>query len=215
MEEPVSRERAFHRSWDVLLIGGVSGAGKTTAAREIARRLVVPWIGVDDLRLALQWSRVTLPEPRQTEALYLFLDNPDVWKLPAERLRDGLIDVAELMMPAIEIVTENHLHNRDPLIIEGDGIHPAIVERENLREDVEGGSVRAVFVHEPDADVLYASYLTRARLLEGRGEAELRNEATAKALFSAWIADEAACRGLAVVNSRPLPTLIDRILSTA
>lgn len=40
--------------WTVLLIGGPSGRGKTTAARRIGTRLGVPWLQVDDLRLALQ-----------------------------------------------------------------------------------------------------------------------------------------------------------------
>ncbi len=204
-----TNEPELGRVWDVLLIGGVSGSGKTTAARELARRLAIPWLGVDDLRLAFQHSRVTLPE--RTEALYFFLDTPEIWSLPPERLRDGLIDVAELMIPAIEIVIQNHLHNGDPLIIEGDGIHPAIVERPELSKEIERGAVRAVFVHEPDEDHLYANYITRQRLIEGRPDSDLRNEARAKALFSVWIANEARDRGLPIVDSRPLDTLLDRI----
>ncbi|CAN5515766.1 hypothetical protein BH23CHL2_BH23CHL2_18650 [soil metagenome] len=206
-------DSSLHRPWDVLLIGGVSGAGKTMEARELARRLAVPWIGVDDLRLALQWSRVSLPEPGQTGALYFFLDTPDVWSLPPERLRDGLIDVAELMTPAIEIVIQNHLHNGDSLIIEGDGIHPRIVERSKLRLDFERGAARAVFVHEPYEGRLYANYITRQRLIEGRPDTDLRNEARAKALFSEWIAAEARKHGLPVIDSRPFDSLLDRIMS--
>lgn len=206
---------ALHRPWDVLLIGGVSGSGKTVAAADLARRLAIPWIGVDDLRLALQWSRVRLPGSGQTEALYFFLDTPDVWSLPAERLRDGLIEVAELMTPAIEIVIQNHLHNGDPLIIEGDGIHPAIVERPELSKEFESGAVRPVFVHEPDTTRLYANYITRKRLIAGRPEAELRTEARVKALFSNWIATEARKRELPAIDSRPFDSLVERIVSAA
>ncbi len=48
--------------WKVLLIGGISGVGKSTVAKRLGLRLELPWLQVDDLRLALQWSRVTLPQ---------------------------------------------------------------------------------------------------------------------------------------------------------
>ena len=95
---------------------------------------MIPWIGVDALRLAFQWSRVSLPE--RSEALYFFLDTPDVWSLSPERLRDGLIDVGELMSPAIEVVVGHHLDNAGPVIVEGDGILPSILERPQIRKGV-------------------------------------------------------------------------------
>lgn len=83
-------------NWLVLLVGGHSGAGKTTAVRILAEQLGIAWLMVDDLRLALQRSRVTLPA--RTAALYFF-DDPDVWWLAPERLRDELIAVGEVMSP--------------------------------------------------------------------------------------------------------------------
>lgn len=68
----------YHRGWKVLLIGGSSGAGKTVISREIGLRFGISWLQVDDLRLALQWSHVTLLE--HSDALYLF-QNPDTWQL--------------------------------------------------------------------------------------------------------------------------------------
>lgn len=206
---------SLHRPWEVLLIGGVSGAGKTVAAAELARRLMIPWIGVDDLRLALQWTRVSLPEPEQTEALYFFLDTPDVWSLQPERLRDGLIEVGEIMSPAIEIVVSNHLGNAGPVILEGDGILPSLADRSEVKAGIESGRVRIVFLHEPDPDRLQANYLQRNRFPEGRSDAELRAEARAKALFSDWIVAEARRRELPVIDSRPFDSLLDRILSAA
>jgi 2-phosphoglycerate kinase len=110
----------------VLLLGGVSGAGKTTAASEIGRRLSLPWLMVDDFRLALQRSQVTLP--RATEALYYFADfeqRRQVWQERPERRRDAFIATGDVMAPAIEAVVENHLDQRHPAIVEGDGILPS------------------------------------------------------------------------------------------
>lgn len=210
---PDTMQAEPNRPWEVLLIGGVSGAGKSTAAAELARRLAIPWLGVDDLRLALQWSRVSLPE--RTEELYFFLDTPAVWTLPPERLRDALIAIAEIMSPAVEIVTESHLFTGVPLIIEGDGIHPALLARETLQSRAANGRLRAVFVHEPDENALFANYLDRERGIDAQAEAELRNEARAKTLFSAWIAREAERYGLPVIPSRPFETLGDRIALAA
>jgi len=55
------------QEWRVLLIGGPSGVGKSVVARSIGLRLGIPWLQVDDLRLALERSEVTLPSG--TEAL--------------------------------------------------------------------------------------------------------------------------------------------------
>ncbi len=192
------------RPWEVLLIGEVSGAGKTTAARELSRRLSIPWLGVDDLRLAFQQSRVSLPE--KTEALYFFLDTPDVWSLPPERLRDALIDVAEIMTPAISIVIANHLHNAGPLIIEGDGIHPAIVKQSSLQPAFDQGRVQAIFVHETDANALHATSLARNRAIQGRSNESLLGQASANAFtVTGWLAlpRAPAFRSLPRARSQP------------
>lgn len=200
------------RNWEVLLIGGVSGGGKTSAAMTLSRQLAIPWIGVDDLRLAFQWSRVSLPE--KTAALYFFLDTPDVWSLPPERLRDGLIDVGELMAPAIEVVVGNHLDNAGPVIIEGDGILPSLVDRPEIRSGIAANKVRIILIAEQDEDRLFANYRQRTRG-PTRPDDEHAAEARAKSLFSAWIAGEARVRNLPVIPSRPFESLSKRILDAA
>ena len=74
------------RYWITLLIGGPSGVGKTSVAKQLGRRFETSWLQVDDLRLALQRSRVILPE--RTEDLYFFEETPEVWSMPSERSCD-------------------------------------------------------------------------------------------------------------------------------
>ena len=121
----------YRPDWLVLLIGGSSGVGKTTVAEQVAVRFGVPWLMVDDLRLALQRSRVTLPE--RTEALYFFEETPNVRRLPPERRRDASIAVGEVMSPAVEVVVENHVDQTIPIVIEGDGILPSLLVRPPVR----------------------------------------------------------------------------------
>jgi 2-phosphoglycerate kinase len=199
-----------HKDWTVLLIGGSSGTGKTFLAKQSGLRLGISWLEVDDLRLALQRSRVMLPE--HTEALYFFEETPHVWELPAERLRDALIAVGQVMAPALEVVIENHIDTAAPVIIEGDGILPSLLARPPVRDRAVNGNVRAVFLVEPEEDALFANMMARNRGIAARTEAELRTEARAKWLFGRGLADEASHYGLPVVEPRPWLTLLERVM---
>lgn len=204
---------AHRPDWTVLLIGGPSGVGKSTVAERMGLRFGLPWLQVDDLRLALQRSRVSLPQG--TAALYFFEETADVWRLPPERLRDGLITVGEVMSPAIEVVVENHVDQHLPVVLEGDGILPAIFARPSVQVRVERGRVRAVFVVEPDEAVMLGNMRARGRGIDGRTEDELRTEARAKWLYGQWLAAEARHCGLPVLESRPWTTLVERIVAAS
>ena len=198
-------------SWSALLLGGVSGTGKSTVARQLGLRHGYPWLQVDLFRLAFQHSRATLPE--WNDDLYLFWDNPGVWRLPPERLRDGLIGTGAAMSPAIAIATASHLDHAGPAIFEGDGIIPSVAAAPLLRGRVVSGQVALVFLVEPDEAVLLANMVARGRGMEGRPAAEQRAEARAKWLFGEWLTAEAGRYGLPVVAPRPWATLADRIIA--
>ncbi|MDP9363644.1 MAG: hypothetical protein M3Q10_05365 [Chloroflexota bacterium] len=200
-------------SWRVLLLGGPSGTGKSVAAERLGHRLGIPWLQVDDLRLALQYSGAVFPDGNA--ALRFFLETPDVWSLPPERLRDALVAVGEAMAPAIEIVVANHVAINAPVVIEGDGILPSLLDRPRLRELVDEGHVRAVFLVELDEEALLANMLARARGIAGRSEADLRTEASAKRSFGEWIVAEAGRRGLPILAPHPRGTLLDRLIQAA
>jgi 2-phosphoglycerate kinase len=174
--------------WSVLLLGGVSGTGKTNAAVQIANQAGYPWLQVDDLRLALQRSNVTLPQG--TDDLYFFLKTPDVWDLSPERLCQALINVGEVMSPAIEVVIESHIATQLPLLIEGDGILPSLFARESLQEHSNVGRVRGAFLIESDEKALLENMLKRNRGIGDMTDAELRIEAHAKWLYGRWLIDE-------------------------
>lgn len=201
------------RTWQALLIGGVSGTGKSTVAQQLARGFGIPWLQVDLFRLAFQHSRATLP--RGNEALYLFWDRPNVWQLPPEQLRDGLIATGEAMSPALEIVTASQLDHAGPMVLEGDNILPALRDYPMLRDRVVAGQVAMVFLVEPDEDILLGNMLARGRGMEARPAADHRTEARAKWLFGQWLLAEAERYRLPVLAPRPWDTLGERILAAA
>ncbi len=201
---------ALKRNWKVLLIGGSSGAGKTIISERIGLLLGISWLQVDDLRLALQWSHVTLPE--NTDALYQFL-SPSAWQLTPEQFCQGLIAVGEVMLPAIEIVIDSHIATNAPIIIEGDGILPSLFARPLVQKHGQSGQVRAVFLKESEEEIIYANMLARGRGAERLLEAELRTEARAKWLFGQWLSEQANCYGYPTLEARPWETLMDRVLA--
>jgi 2-phosphoglycerate kinase len=199
--------------WSALLIGGPSSVGKSTAAAQIGRRLGIQWLHVDDLRLALQWSRVTLPA--RTEALYFFEETPNILRLPPERLRDGLIGVAEAMARAVEIVVDNHVHIAAPVVIEGNDILPSLLTRPVVQEHAVEGQARLVVLIESDEQQILTNMLDRGRGIAEWTETELRTRARAYWLYGQWLAHEAQRRGLPVLEARPWTTLAERILAAS
>ena len=171
---------------------------------------------VDDLRPAFQHCQVTLPAG--TDDLYFFagIEEPikrHVWQESPERLRDALIAVGEVMGPAIEAVILNHLSQRHPVVIEGDGILPSLLTRPFLQEWLVAGALHAVFVVESGEEALLHNMLARGRGMDVMTMADAQTEAHAKALFAQWIAEDALRLGLPVIDSRPFETLIQRILA--
>ena len=127
--------------------------GKSTVAAQLGRQFGMSWLQVDDLRLTLQYSHVTLPQGN--EALYFFVQTPNVWHLRPERLRDGLIAVGQVMSDAIEIVVAHHADTAATVVIEGDGIFASVFsDRPRVHERRRNGHVAGVFVVEPDEVLL-------------------------------------------------------------
>jgi len=200
--------------WTVLLIGGVSGTGKTTVAEKIGRSLSVPWFQVDDLRLAYQRSRVQLPDG--SDALYYFADidhKPDLWQRDPKDLTDALISIAEILSPGLEAIIGNHVDQQQRIIIEGDSIAPSLLDRQSIQHHVRAGQIRSVFLLESDEEALFSNMLARGRGAEYITETDLRAEARVKILFGQWITAESDRNGLPVLETRPWDTLISRINS--
>src|SRR5260370_10833948 len=174
--------------WNILLIGGVSGTGKTNAAVQIADQAGCPWLQVDDLRLGLQWSNVTLPQG--ADDLYFFLKTPNVWHLPPERLCQALIAVGEVMAPALEVVVESHIATQLPILLEGDGILPSLFAREALQKHMSAGRVRGAFLIESDEETLFDNMLKRDRGIVDMTDAELRTKPLATWLFGRCSSDK-------------------------
>ncbi|GHO64477.1 hypothetical protein KSC_033690 [Ktedonobacter sp. SOSP1-52] len=207
------RRQELQQRWRVLLIGGSSGTGKSSIARQLAAQLAISWLQVDDLRLALQNSRISFPKQAHTDALYFFT-RPGIWRGSPEALSQALIAVGATLRPALEIVIANHIDIDAPLILEGDSILPSLLENPLMHQYKNRGRLQVVFLQEPDEKQLSINITQRGRGTVGMSEEELRTEARAKWLYGQWLAHEAMRWGLPVLEPQPWETLGTRILGT-
>lgn len=211
-DEPIPLTTSSQPSASIILLGGVAGSGKTTAARSLMYQTSSTWLQVDDLRLALQRSRVTMPEDDKTRALYFFEHHPNVWSQPADVLRDALVGVGRALSEAIAIVTANHAAQADAAIIEGDGILPEIVEHPDIRPLIEARRGTLAFIL-PDSRLEILERLA----VRGRGTSAMSSSALERLtdmnwLYAHWLRNQAGHYGLPIVSPSPFSTLPERIL---
>ncbi len=198
--------------WRVLVLFGASGVGKSTAGDQIARSRGCTWMQVDDLRLALQYSRVTLPVG--TDALYFFETTPDFWTWPVESLVEAFVAVAAIMAPAVRTVIDSHLVTRAPMVIEGDGVLPSLVDDPVLRPWIESGALRFCCLAAESPLELAESMVARGRGDHLDNHERVERQAAANFAFSEWLIEQSRLHGIPVVAALPFATLPDRILAT-
>lgn len=198
-----------NREWSVLVLLGASGTGKTTAAAHIGRARGISWLQVDDLRQALQFSRANLPE--LNDELYYFLDNPDFALQPAEEVCRAFIGAARAMAAAVRIAIETHVATDAPVVIEGDGILPALVVDPDIAPLVASGAVRFCCVAAGGHCELLDNLLARNRGMQKEDLERAARQADANWMFNQWLVGAIRSLGIPVVASRPFATLPARI----
>lgn len=199
------------RDWQVLLIGGNSGAGKTTVSQQLARHFGASTIQLDDFRLVLKLA-VT---PETHPLLYYFERNPDAWKQPtATLLADYMIAAGAYMSRRVEVVVAHHVATHAPLIFEGDGFVPAMTAQTSFADfSVQPGDVCAVYIIEDDGPTLMQSMTARGRGYDTLPKWQQFAQMRVARDYGGWLRAEAGKHGLPVLESRPVETLFERVLA--
>ncbi|MFI9629146.1 AAA family ATPase [Streptomyces sp. NPDC052042] len=189
-------------SWDILLIGGASGIGKSRLAARLAVEHAAFVVEFDDVVSAVEAMTTAEHHP----AVHHFDGLPDTSRLPVDEVLDLQIATARALEPAVMGVVRNRLTVDAPAVIEGDYLTPAAVARSIDESAASGRRVRAVFLHEDDPDRITANY--------GRREPAAgpqHHRARVSAAYSHWLADQAARHGLPVIECRPWDSLTGRV----
>jgi 2-phosphoglycerate kinase len=195
------------RDWSVLLIGGSSGVGKTTLARDIARRTGATLAHSDDYRMALE--RVVTPV--QNPELHAFAHaGPEA--LEPELAVSAWRRIAGVVSHALEVVVAHHAFGATPLVIEGDALLPSFAVQSEYAGYAVSGAVRALYLVEPDEAVVRANLQARGR--DRRlGPDGLERYGRASWLYGCWMAESAFAHGIPVLPARPWEGLAERALA--
>ena len=100
------------RPWQVLLLGGASGTGKTSISYRLARHFDIGLTEVDDFQIVLE----SMTTPEQQPVLHYWRTHPDPGSLSPEQIVEQLIAVGEVMLAALAAVIGNHLETATPLV---------------------------------------------------------------------------------------------------
>jgi 2-phosphoglycerate kinase len=192
------------RNWQVLLIGGASGVGKSKLSYPLSQHYDVKLTEIDDFQVILE--KLTTPE--QQPLLHFWRTN---WKefiswSDEQRLEHFIRVSREVFQPALEAVIANHLEGHTSVILEGDFLLPELATLKKFEDQLNNGGVKALFVYEEDEKQITANYLAR----EGE-EQECR--ARSSWVFNQWL--RAECKRLKVpaISSRPWETVLERAIS--
>lgn len=194
-----------HRTWQVLLIGGASGSGKTSISYRLAHHFGVGITEADDIHLAVK--HMTTPE--QQPILHLWDSDPTVRQWPEERILTHFIALCQQLAPAYEAVIANHLESDIPLVLEGDYLLPALAAQSTFGGLPNAGRVRGLFVHEEDEEQFVQNYLQREPA-SGRQAGRAR----VSWLHSQWLVQQASDVGGIVLPARPWATSLTRAIES-
>jgi 2-phosphoglycerate kinase len=192
------------RRWQVLLLGGPSGTGKTAVSYRLARYFGIGITEVDDFQVMLE--RMTSPE--QQPVLHFWRTHPSPDRLTPEEIMEQGLEVGQVMASGLEAVIANHLESETPIVLEGDFIQPALAAQTSFAGIPNAGRVRAVFLYEGEERQLLANFLQRE---PQHGPQATR--ARVSWLYGQWLIQEAERFGLPALAARPWDTLFDRIVA--
>ena len=191
------------RTWQVLLIGGASGVGKTNVSYRLAQHYGIGITEVDDFQVILE--RMTSPE--QYPALHFWRTNPEAARrMDEEQHLQFFISYARVMAVALELVIANHIESRAPIILEGDFILPELATLPAYNGIGAADQVRGLFIYEPDEQQIARNYFAR------EGE-EQPSRARSSWRNSEWLRTEAERLGVPAIAARPWDTVFERSIA--
>jgi 2-phosphoglycerate kinase len=192
------------RPWEVVLLGGASGAGKTSLSYRLARHWGVALTEVDDWQIVLE----CLTTPEQQPVLHFWRTHPAPHTVPPATIVAHLIALGTMFLPALAAVIVNHVETHTPLVLEGDFILPAVLAHPTVASLYDAGQVRAVFVHEPEEAQFLRNFLHRE---PEAGPQSLRAQVSWQ--YGQWLKQEAERSHMPVLLARPWATAFDRLLA--
>lgn len=185
------------RNWDILLIGGASGSGKTSISLPLARLYEIDLVRVDDFQVLLK----ALTTPESNPSIHFEKTRPNWRNEGVEGSLKLLKEIGQMMIPGLTAVINDHLEENIPMVLEGDFILP------ELAAAFQNPRIKSVFIHEPSKEQILQNYLAR----EGSHQ-QFRAEGSYS--YGRWLVDNCTKFNIPIVESRPWDTLMKRTIDT-
>lgn len=189
------------RPWEVLLVGGASGVGKTRLVDALSERYAVPVTEVDDLQTFLE----AVSTPEQQPLVHLWRVDWDAFAAmsDAERVAYFVRLSREVFQPGLVAVVEDHLEGGRPTILCGAFVLPELSTLSSYGDQPNSGRVTGFVVAEPDEAQIAANF-------DGREGDPQHFRAHASLVNQTWLLDESVRLGVPVVEARPWATAAER-----
>ena len=194
---------ANQRGWQVLLIGGASGVGKTHVSYPVAQHFGMGITEIDDVQVILE----CMTTPAQHPELHVFRTDPDAFfRLDEVGKLAHAIRYATVMAEPVEYVIANHLDGGAPVVLEGDVLLPSLAVKPSYDGIPAAGRVRGVLLIEEDEQQIGRTFLAR----EGEPQ-PVRTRASWRS--SEWLRQEADRLGVPTLAARPWESVVERALA--
>jgi 2-phosphoglycerate kinase len=180
-------------AFEVLLIGGASGTGKSQVSYPLARQLGISVLETDDLVTAIKAATT----PRQLPLLHYWDTHPEALLWPARPINDLTQSLMDSLVPVFAAIIADHVDTGIRIVLEGDHLLPSLM--------VGRPGVRGVILHEPDTEQVVRNF---ARREPEHGEQPLRAEVSV--MRGAALTRQAGQLGVPVIAARPWTTALAR-----
>jgi 2-phosphoglycerate kinase len=183
-------------------------------AQALARQRGLSVLLVDDIRMSIQ--QVTTPA--EQPGIHYFLAHPTIWQKPPEAVCEGFIAVGNALARPLSAAIAHHVcvESAGPVIIEGDGILPALAACRDFSSMHFAPApitteVCAVFLVELDEEMIRQNIRQHGRGFDHLARREQETLVHASWLYGQWLYRQAERYRLPVVQSRPWETLVERV----
>ncbi|EAX9632846.1 hypothetical protein BS795_24030 [Salmonella enterica] len=193
----VSRKRKF----DVLLICGASGTGKSTIAYQLGKYYKMNIVQVDDFQCIIESATKEIDYP---VFHYWNKHFEEAIQQPINKKLEIMISYANTLAQFLEIVIFNHLEENRPMIIEGDFISPDLCHKLQNNPEIRK-RIKCILITEDSKEQIIKNYQQREGSIQ-----EDRAELSSK--YNSWLYNEALKYGIKNEPSRPWKSLRKRIV---
>lgn len=195
--------KAFQSPWQVLLLGGASGVGKTSVSYRLAQHYAAGLTEVDDFVVVLEH----MTDPSRYPLFHFWRTHTE----EAQRMDDDeqlafFQRYASALEDALALVIGNHIETRMPIVLEGDFILPSLGVRRRYGDQEANGQIRAIFLYEQDERQMTHNFRQRY----GHDQSQ---RAHISWCVSEWLRADACRLGLPTIPARPWNTVLDRAIA--